>query len=457
MSEDATGRLASYAVGLDAQALPEVVQADARTILADTLGVLCSASTHTAVRTAVSVMPLEDGPCTVVGHGRGARPEVAAFVNGIGGHDIELDDSHSPSRTHPSAVIVPSALAAAEAAPDSTIGDLIAGIVAAYEVQSRVSKAIGRHEQYARGFHPSAVCGAIGGAVAAGRILGLSVAEMRSCLGLAAGQASGLLSYHDDPSHMAKSFQTGVAARNGVTAALFARHGYRAAPDVLTGRHDLLKPFGGDAADPSRLAEDLGSAYETSQTSIKRHACCGLTHSAVDAVLLLMAEAGLTFDRIEQIDVELPNGSATVVDGNVLWTHNIQYVLALAAHEGRVGLEHFGDEWTTNEDIAALAKRITVAGSDELQRRFPEFKSAIVTIRTNSGEFARQCDAPRGSPGYPLTATEIEDKFLHLAAPVLDPSSATRLWDLVTGAALAEPAAPVFDVLSSAAPLPAGR
>lgn len=428
---DATGVLASYAATLEANRLPAGVLSHSRQVLADTVGVLLAASTQRSVRTAVRALPPDGGVCTVVGHGRGVRPEVAAFINGIGGHDIELDDSHSPSRTHPAAVIVPAALAAAEATPDCTIGDLLAGVVAAYEVQSRVSKAIGRNEQYARGFHPSAVCGAIGAAVAAGRVFRLPADRMRVCLALAAGQAAGLLCYHDDPSHMAKSFQTGVAARNGVTAALFAQAGYQAAPDVFTGRHDMLHPFGGSAADPAQLLRELGTDYQIQQTSLKLHACCGLTHSAVDALLLLMRDKGFGFADIDRIDVELPHGSASVLDGNTLWTHNIQYVLALAAHEGWVGREHFAAEWTEHRGIRELAGRVCVLGSDTLQENFPEFKAAIVAVTAGGSLHVLERDAPRGSPAHPLTDEEVRDKFTHLAAEILAPEEVADLWHIL--------------------------
>ena len=40
----------------------------------------------------------DEGEHRQVSLSRGAGPEQAAFVNGIGGHDIELDDTHASSR-----------------------------------------------------------------------------------------------------------------------------------------------------------------------------------------------------------------------------------------------------------------------------------------------------------------------------------------------------------------------
>ena len=167
---------------------------------------------------------------------------------------------HTSSRTHPACVIVPAALAAAEAAGDTPGAELLAGIVAGYDVEVRLSKAMGVQQQFDRGFHPSGVCGSIGAAAAAGRILSLSVDQMRACIALGAAQSSGLLTFEEDPSHMLKSFNTGVAARNGVYAALLAQRGFRGAPDVLTGRHSVLTPYSRPDPEPAKLLDGLGRA-----------------------------------------------------------------------------------------------------------------------------------------------------------------------------------------------------
>jgi 2-methylcitrate dehydratase PrpD len=251
---------------------------------------------------------------------------------------------------------------------------------------------------------------------------------------------------------MAKSFQTGVAARNGVTAAVLARAGYRAAPDVFTGKHDMLRPFGGEAADASKLLPGLGEGFEICETTLKRHACCALSHAAVDAVLAIVRDEGLSFDAIDSIEAQLPNEAVPRIDRNRLWTHNIQYTLSLAAHEGRVGLEHYSREWTENPAITSLAEHVTVRGNDELQASFPAKVGAIVRLRTADREFVRRCDTPLGSPGEPLSAAELREKFVHLAGAVLAPPATASLWHVLTTMDLHLPVEPLFDALSTAGP-----
>lgn len=431
-SPNATRTLSEYTAKLSLADVPEAVIKQAKVILSDEVAILLMASTRPSMHTALKAMPISGvGNCTVIGHGTGATPDHAAFINGIGGHDIELDDSHSPSRTHAASVIVPAALVAAETNPNATGADLLAGIIAAYDVQCRVSKAMGVQQQFDRGFHPTVVCGSIGAAVAASRLMRLSDEIIPYAIGLATSQSCGLVTFEDDSSHMLKSFHTGVGARNGMTAALLASAGYKSSPDALSGRHNVLTAFGGDTADFAPLTDKLGSYYEVMGTSIKRHACCGQTHSSVDALLTILEQNNLSAGDIEKIDVQLAHKAVPIINGNPLWTHNIQYVLALAAHERYIGVFHFSPEWTSRPDIAALASKVTVSGNDVLQSRFPSKKGAIVSVTAKGKTVTLEVESPVGNPNNPLSAADLRGKFNGLAEAVLDKADTDKLWTLL--------------------------
>jgi 2-methylcitrate dehydratase PrpD len=76
----------------------------------------------------------------------------AAFVNAIALYSVGLNDVHSPSGAHPGACVIPTVLAVAEwmRLPGK---DLLTAMVAGYEVNGRVGRAIiPTHRE--RGFHP---------------------------------------------------------------------------------------------------------------------------------------------------------------------------------------------------------------------------------------------------------------------------------------------------------------
>jgi 2-methylcitrate dehydratase PrpD len=271
---------------------------------------------------------------------------------------------------------------------------------------------------------------------------------MQYCLGLAAAQCSGLLNFVDDPTHMQKSFQTGIGARNGVTAAMLAKHSYRAAPEVLTTKFNMLTPFSGNVV-PGELLRDLGERYEICGTTIKQHACCANTHAALDALLSILRGASVSVEDIQEIEVQLAHTAVVRVDHNALWTHNIQYVLALGAHEGPVQIGHFSDQWTTQPDIRRLSEKVKAVGSDKLQAQFPAEFSAIVSVKTADAVLTEERSSPRGHFTDPLTAVELNRKFHSLAADVLPRSAADAMWQYMMSADLDSDLTPLFETLAS--------
>ncbi|MGC4112599.1 MAG: MmgE/PrpD family protein [Nocardioides sp.] len=443
-----TGRLAAHASALEVADLPLPVQEQGRRLFTDTVGVLLAASQTAPLRLLATTDAMFDdgGRSTVIGHGRDYSLDRAAFVNGVAGHHIELDDSHSPSQTHPGSVLVPATLAVAERCGASG-ADVLAGFVAGYDVIGRFCSAARVQAIYDRGFHPTSVAGALGAAAAAGRVLRLDEQAMSYALGLAASQSSGLLTWEDDESHQAKSFQTGVAARNGVHAALVASAGYRGALDALGGRYNAVAAFGGEQGDPSRLVLELGERFDIMVTELKRHASCRQTHAAIDAVRLLIDETGITADQIESMEIELSTASTQWVGGNPLWTHNVEYVTSLAAYTGHVLPENFEARWTEDPDIRSLKSRTTVRGNTEFDAAFPAAKGAIVRVHTAGGTEERRLPYPVGHPSNPLTDAQLRAKFDDLAASVLSPERSTLLHQSLDRLEQLDSMTPVLDLL----------
>jgi 2-methylcitrate dehydratase PrpD len=423
-----TGALAQHAAGLDLTAVPEDVARHGRRLFTDTVGVLIAAS-QTAPVTLLAGSPVfagERGRSTVIGHSRDQPVDRAAFINGVSGHHIELDDSHSPSQTHPGAVLVPATLAAAELSGASG-ADVLAGFLAGYDVIGRFCSAADVESIYERGFHPTSVAGTLAAAAAAGRVLRLGPDAMTVALGLAASQSCGLLTWEDDSTHLAKSFQTGVAARNGVHAAMVAWAGYGGAMDALGGRYNATRAFGGQFGDPSLIDRDLGTRFDIMATELKRHASCRQTHAAVDAMLLLLEDTRLPTASIERVEIELARSSTKWVGGNPLWTHNVEFVVSLAAHEGQVLPGHFEKRWTENPAIRSLAGRTTVLGNEDLESRFPAAKGAIVRIWTAHGMHERTVHHPLGHPDNPMSDEQLRAKFDALASNLLTPDRSALL------------------------------
>jgi 2-methylcitrate dehydratase PrpD len=267
-----TETIADYVVGLHYEAIPPEAVLKCKEILLDEIGILLRASKSKGGSETIIHFVSEfgsKGKCTVVGTNLIIDPINAALANGTLGHDIiELDDVHSPSHTHPAAVIVPSVLAVAEYqnAPGRS---LITAAVAGYDVEGRIGAAFA-NQQLIPGFHASCVAGCFGSAVAAAKVLGLNREGVLDSLGSAGSQASGLLAYQDEAMHYNKSLQTGIAARNGVTAALLAKMGYLAPRRILDGRTNILDAFSPGKHNFAELTNELGSRFEVMRTGLKK-------------------------------------------------------------------------------------------------------------------------------------------------------------------------------------------
>src|SRR5262249_24334606 len=146
-------------------------------------------------------------------------------------HSFELDDLHKEAIIHPGGVTLPAALAAVYMLDRPVSGEeLTTAVAAGYEVAIRVGMGIGVGLLH-RGWHNNGVLGTFGGAVAAGRLLGLDAAGMADCIGIAGTQSSGLMSAQFGS--MIKRVHAGKAAQSGLYAATFAAHGLRGIRDVF--------------------------------------------------------------------------------------------------------------------------------------------------------------------------------------------------------------------------------
>src|SRR3954471_23983458 len=104
---------------------------------------------------------------------------------GTAGHVLDYDDTYLPGIAHLSAPVAPAALVLG-AHEGATVDDVLAAYADGFEAMGALAAA-GHPALYDRGWHPTAVCGAIGAAVAAARLLGGDAAAAAALAALRAG------------------------------------------------------------------------------------------------------------------------------------------------------------------------------------------------------------------------------------------------------------------------------
>ena len=454
-----TELLARFIAEMGPGGLPEAVLARVRELTLDGAGALLAAANpaYSTGRLISAFAADQGGPpeASIVGHGFRVGVTQAALANGTMGYACDFEPHHPAAILHPIAVQVPTALAMGE----RTGADgprFLAAVALGCEVEFRVSMALGPAEQYALGFHPSAVCGVFGACAAAANLLGLEAEAVVRALGLAACQASGLMAWESDSSENARPFQMGMAARNGVTAALLAGQGFGGPTAVFDHGHTVYRAFSRDPR-PELLNRNIGQTWEgVTELAIKPYPCVAFLHPSLDGLLALKAEERLEAGDVRRLLFRFPRSGIHCVDDNPLKSHCAQYVLAVALARGRLDVvDIFVDAREGDDAIAALSSRIEVEADDgELEALFPDFYASEIEIETTDGRrLARRNDIARGYPEAPMAPVDARAKFEGLVAGVADSMRASHLAAAVDG--LGE--APDLSELAEQLRLPVGQ
>ena len=110
-----------------------------------------------------------------------------------------------------------------------------------------------------------------------------------------------------------------------------------------------------------------------------------------------------------------------------------QYVMAVTALRGKIDLLSFGEEHLSSEKVRTLMAKVKVSASTDLDRHYPKYWSGRVAVRLLDGQsYSEEVIIPKGESGNPMTQSEVEEKFLSLAAPALGDQKARSVIDEVS-------------------------
>src|ERR1700742_713554 len=179
------------------------------------------------------------GRCTLIGGGKTSADQAALFNSGLVRYVDLLDSYMAPGGLcHPSDNFG-TVLAAAEQAGASGEEFMLA-LAVAYEIQCRFSAAI---PVMAKGFNHATQL-AISAAAAAGRLLGLSTAEIANAIAIATVDNVSLACVHAEPVSQWKGFSPGMTGMRAIYAASLAKRGFKGPYGLLEGPDGLERMFG---------------------------------------------------------------------------------------------------------------------------------------------------------------------------------------------------------------------
>lgn len=425
--------LLAFVRGLRWEDLDAEVRHAARRHLLDTVGVMvagCSGDVAGQLeRVLAAVRP--GGAVPVPGRTRRADRLDAAHIGGTGAHGIELDDGYRQGSVHPGVVVVPALLSLAHG---RQIGGprLLEAVVAGYETVTAVARTC-HPDLRRRGFHPTGTVGALGAAMASGKLLGLDGVSLEAALGLAASASAGLFAFLGGGGDV-KRLHAGHAAREGLTAALLAARGVCGPPAVLEAPDGFFQAFafGRDGAGRP-FALPPGAPFGITDCYIKPYACCRHLQPAVEALMTLVAEHGLKEGDVRSIHVETYAIAAehahTGWDDFASAQLSFPFIMALGLRHGAIDLTHFAPDALRDPVLADICGRVHVSVDADLDRSYPELRPARVTLTTPAGKVSREVPEALGSRLVPLDDQGLERKFRSLTTPVLGEGAAARLLD----------------------------
>ncbi len=431
-----TTELARYCAGLQRAELPPEVVVRTKFLVLDLVANIVrarhDAESTPALLAATRALGLAAGNAGVFADAARYTPAGAAFLNGALAHSLDFDDTHAAGSLHPGAPVIPAALAAGEMVGASG-ADVLAAIVAGYEVTCRVALALPAGAHYDRGFHPTATCGVFGAAVAASRVFGLNAAQTEDAIGIALSQSAGSLQFLANGA-WTKRFQVGWAAMSGLAAATLAREGFVGPSEALEGRLGFLHAYA-PSPTPARVTQDLGTVFELMATAVKPYPSCRYGHAGIDAVLALRAEHNLGPDDIESITYGLSNAGLLLVGVPAEKRANPQnivdgqfsgpFVLSCALVTGAMGWDSYRE--LHNPVVRALLPKVHCVHDADIQAEYPRNMSGRITIVARGETFTRTVIVPKGEPANFLSETELRAKFAGLVESVLGADRTERL------------------------------
>ncbi|MFI5178068.1 MAG: MmgE/PrpD family protein [Vicinamibacterales bacterium] len=397
----------------------------------DTVGVTLAGVTESASRIVrTTLAPAGDHGCVVWGTGLRTTAPDAALANGTAAHALDYDDMCFVSLAHPSAPLVPAVIATAELAGVSGRAALDAYVVG-FEIEARLGRVMNpRH--YQRGWHCTATLGTIGAAAAASRLLGLSVEAAGHALAIAASEASGL---KENFGSMVKPLHAGLAARNGVFAALLARAGLTASAGALDGPQGFLHAMDSEREHLAGEIADLGRRWEILDTGItvKLYPSCAGTHPTLDALLDLRAREKFTADDVDRIEIDVDPIVPTILiydrPASALEAKfSMPFCAAAAIVLGRVGIDTFDDDRIRDARLASLMPSVSMRVDPDVGKGAPALTEARVRVYLRDGRtLAQDAHGARGYPDRPASDAELDAKFTACATRVLSAEKAGEL------------------------------
>jgi 2-methylcitrate dehydratase PrpD len=431
---DVTAKIARFVTDVSYEKIPSKAIDTAKTAILDCLGVALAGSKEEDAKICAQIARQECAreEATVIGQKLKTSALHAALANGTAAHALDFDHSFT-LMGQPTAPIIPAVFSLGDSLGASG-RQIIEAYAAGFEVTGKLAYSL--RDTPHDGWHAPSTLGSFGAAAACAKLLRLNSSQIEMALGITASMASGIVGNFGT---MTKPLHVGLGARNGVLAARLAQSGFTANAQAIESGFGFYKTLHPTALIQEQPLEELGRSYAlvSDGIRIKPYPCGGLTHQAIDSVLEFRAKHGISADAVEAIDVAVTKHTFERIVFRVPQTgiqgkFSMNYLLARAIIDGKIGLNVFTDEAVRDAQVLKLGERVQMRLDPNLKSSGPGGRPCQVTVRLKNGQaYSRDAEHAKGGPEFPMTEAELKTKFMECACQAISASAAERTLESV--------------------------
>jgi 2-methylcitrate dehydratase PrpD len=174
---------------------------------------------------------------------------------------------------------------------------------------------------------------------------------------------------------MCKPLHAGLAARNAVEAALWAKSGFTSLPHPFDGPRSFHEVYSRGVPADMKPLEELGREYELVMRGvvIKPYPCGVALHPAIDAVHALKRKAPIDADDIDSIEAGVTKYTFDklcylVPDTGLEAKFSMPYTIARSILDDSIGFDTFTDVFVRDERARILTRRVRMYTHDGIEK-----------------------------------------------------------------------------------------
>ncbi|TAM73523.1 MmgE/PrpD family protein [bacterium] len=360
---------------------------------------------------------------TLIGGGS-TSPDRAALYNGALVRYLDFNDAFlAPHETcHPSDNLG-AVLAAAEHS-GATGRRLLAALAVAYAVQCRLSEVA---PVRGKGFDHTTQ-GAYAAAAGAAYALDLGEEQTAHAIAISGTANNALRVTRTGRLSNWKGLAYPNTGMNALFAALLAAHGITGPLEVFEGIKGFMETIAGHFP----ISWTSAALRAVERTSLKRFNAEIHAQSAIEGILDLRREHGLTGELVEGIELATFDVARNIIGGGeegekyTVTTkeeadHSLPYMLSAALLDGELTPHQYLPERIARDDVQRLLRRVRVVADPALTARFPAQMPARLTIALAGDRTLRvEKNDYAGFYARPMRWEQVTEKFHTLAAPHAD-------------------------------------